>query len=447
MTTASVPISPRAAESSGPAPLTAVRQRLTVTVGVHSVVDFFSFVIVSLLPTFATHLDLSRGEKATILAAGSIFSGFSQPLVAWASDKLDTRSLGTLGMALAVVCVGSYGFATNFWMLLTLVALAAIGIGAFHPPAAAAMGQLSRRRRSLGVAIFFMAGMFGGIAGNVLSPRYVEAMSMAGAGAEPSVGQGLRALSWLIIPGLAAAVLVGWAIHRVPHRHHNHAELHGAIGPVEMKKRWGAVLLLYASNILRFTVNMALVYLFVQWIERWTLLEAGRAELDAALSLTASQRNGWMQGSMQLGMGGAGILLGALLSRRHEKLALTLVPALGAIFIALFPHADKLRETAPQLVIPVAFGLSVLGGIGFGGVVPVTIAMAQRLLPHRTSLASGMMMGGAWGFAAAGPFLGRAIEGALGLEWAFGVVAGLLLVPACLALALPNALLRKVAEE
>jgi MFS transporter, FSR family, fosmidomycin resistance protein len=415
-----------------------------VTVGVHSLVDFFSFVVVALLPTFATRLDLSTAEKATILAAGSIFSGFSQPVVAWLSDRLDTRSLGTLGMAVAVVSVGLYGFATSFWMLLALAALAATGIGAFHPPAAAAMGQLSGRRRSLGVAIFFMAGMLGGMAGNVLSPRYVEAMSVAaGSSGEPAVGAGLRALAWLMIPGLAGCVLLGWAIHRVGHRDHNHRDLRSAIPAAEMRLRWRAVALLYLGNIAKFTVNMALVYLYIQWIERWTLMRAGVAELDPALGLTASAGNGLMQAAMQFGMGCGGIALGALLTWQWEKRALVAIPLAGAGFIALFPHTDRLAATAPGAVLPLALLLAAIGGIGFGGMIPVSIAIAQRLLPHRTSLASGMMMGGAWGFAAAGPFLARWLERQIGLDASFAVVAGLLVAPAALAAFIPAALLRR----
>lgn len=444
MSTASVPTSTPAAVETGPLPLTRLPGRLGATVGIHSMVDFFSFVLVSLLPTFATHLDLSRGEKATILAAGSIFSGFSQPVVAWLSDRLDTRALGTVGMILAVVSVGCYGFATSFWMLLALGSLAALGIGAFHPPAAAAMGQLSGRRRSLGIAIFFMAGMLGGMAGNVLSPRYVEVMSVAASDtAGPAVTGGLRALVWLMIPGLAGAALLAWAIHRAGHRDHNHRDLRSAIPDAEMKLRWRAVTLLYLGNIAKFTVNMALVYLYIQWVEQWTLRQAGRGGLTASLGLLASQRNGMMQAAMQLGMGGGGIALGALLSWRWEKRALICIPLAGAIFIAIFPHIDQFGGQHPQAVLPLAMLCAVAGGIGFGGMIPVTIAIAQRLLPHRTSLASGMMMGGAWGFAAAGPYAGRWLEGAIGLDWAFAAVAGLMVIPAGLAWFVPGELLRR----
>jgi hypothetical protein len=48
--------------------------------------------------------------------------------------------------------------------------------------------------------------------------------------------------------------------------------------------------------------------------------------------------------------------------------------------------------------------------------VPLSIAAAQRLLPHRTTLASGLMMGGAWSLALVGPPLA---------QWIFGLTSSL----------------------
>ena len=70
--------------------------------------------------------------------------------------------------------------------------------------------------------------------------------------------------------------------------------------------------------------------------------------------------------------------------------------------------------------------LCVLAGLGYGGVIPTTLSMAQRLLPHRTGLASGMMLGGAWSIAAVGPPLVQWLYNRHGLEVSFGVVAGML---------------------
>ena len=71
--------------------------RAGVTIVTHFVVDVFSFVGVALLPLFAVLLDLPTEQKALLLAMGSFCSGAIQPIVAWASDRFDTRALGTIG--------------------------------------------------------------------------------------------------------------------------------------------------------------------------------------------------------------------------------------------------------------------------------------------------------------------------------------------------------------
>jgi len=416
-----------------------IRTRRGVGITVHAVCDYFSFVAVSMLPLLATHLGLTTGQKALLLGLGSVTSGLIQPVVAWLSDRWDSRKLSTMGLMLAVVCVSNIGRAETFWQLLVLHGLGAMGIGAFHPPAAAAVGRMSGPRRSLGMAIFFLAGMIGGIGGNLTAPRYVEWMArVTGTPGSPSYAGGLHALTWLMIPGLLACVLLGWAIHRTPHRHHGARDHHAALPADERRRRWIAVGVLYASNIVRFSVNMALVYLFVEWAEAHTLASEGAASLSNELGAQASRLNGPLQAGMQVGMGGVGLVLGFLLAPRLEKRAFVAFPLFGAGVIALMPFADALPGS---LVVPGAISLSVLAGVGFGSVVPITMAAAQRLLPHRTSLASGMMLGGAWAFAFVGPQIAERVQRAAGLDAAFFTIAGVLALAGALCAFLPGRLL------
>jgi MFS family permease len=137
---------------------------------------------------------------------------------------------------------------------------------------------------------------------------------------------------------------------------------------------------------------------------------------------------------MAIGMGVSGLAVG-LARTRHERALLIMVPALGAIAVALFPHSGP----------SAAYLLSALAGVGYAGVIPITISLAQRLLPHRTGLASGLMMGGAWAIAAAGPPLAELLLWYGGLPGAFYAVAGLLLVSGLLSLALPRSLIERSA--
>jgi hypothetical protein len=93
-----------------------------------------------------------------------------------------------------------------------------------------------------------------------------------------------------------------------------------------------------------------------------------------------------------------------------------------------------------------AFVLAAVAGWGYGGVIPITISLAQRLLPHRTSLASGLMMGGAWMVAGAGPFVARSVDDRFGLGPSFLVVAAMLVVAGVLGLLVRGELFRASAD-
>lgn len=389
------------------------------------------------MPLLTVRLSLSAPQVAMVIGMGSVCSGLVQPLVAWLSDRHDSRVFGTLGMAVAVVSTSSLGLVENYWQLLALQAISATGVGAFHPIAAAAIGSLAGKRRTRYVAAFFVAGMVGGILGNMTTPQYVGLMSGLGSG-EPDMGRGLMSLLWLIIPGALGVALIGWSVRGLSHRGHDAMEHHARLTKEERSARWMAVALLFAGNVLRFCTNMALVYLMVQWATELAQRRHPGAGVEA-VGMMASEINGPMQGAQQVGMGVGGLGLGLLLSARFEKTAFCVFPFVGAAAIACLPLADGLPE---RLVVPVAFAVTALAGLGFGSVVPVSVSLAQRLLPHRTSLASGLMMGGAWTLAFLGPHFAGAVQTKWGLETAFHATGALLACSGVLALVLPGKLIR-----
>lgn len=415
--------------------------RLIVTILTHLAVDLFSFIIIPLLSVIEGRVHLTPWQGTTLVAVGSVASGLIQPIVALLSDRHDTRLFGTIGFAVAVLAIGSVGFAESFPALLLIQFLGAGGIGAFHPVAAATVGQLSGRRRATGLAWFYAAGMLGGVFGNLLAPAWVARFSVPLPQGGLDTAPGLRSLAWLIIPGLACVAALAAAVHSVPHRHATaHAE-HTVLSRQERIGRWRSVWLLYFGNILRFTVDMCLITLFVRWSE--TIIAAGHLSIpitpDASEHLTATLRteasklNGYMQAARQLGMGAGGLVILILLRGRFERALLIGVPIAGALVIALTPAAASLG-----LGIAPILAFCALAGVGYGGVIPITLGLAQRLLPHRTSLASGLMLGGAWAFASVGPHLAQALFDYAGLSRAFFVVAIMLGASGVLGLMLAN---------
>lgn len=382
------------------------RWRLLGVMTAHLVVDFFSYLIIPLLSVLEGRTHLTPAQGAIILATGSVSSGLIQPAVAVVGDRFDTRWIGPLGLLLAAVAMGLLGYVDSFAGLLALQAIGAAGVGAFHPPGAALMGHLSGRQRSLGVAVFYSAGMFGGILGNLSGPVLNAAF-------------GLERFVWLIPAGVAFTAMLAFASWGVTHQHAHARSEHAALPLAERQLRWRGVWLLYAGNVLRFTVNMMMVKIIIRWTEVEAMHRAGLSELDASARQAASQINGPLQSAMQIGMGITGLAVGFLVAERRHRDVLIWVPCLGALAIGLFPLAASSG---------VAFLLAVVAGVAYGGIMPITITMAQRLLPHRTSLASGLMMGGAWSIAGIGPSLAQILMERAGMVWACEVTALLLVV-------------------
>lgn len=468
---AGAPVLERAPGLSAPA-VRGRRRRAAAVIGTHSVIDAFSFVIIAMIPSLVVMLGIPAHQKALLLGIGSVSSGLIQPVVAWFSDRFDTRMPGTIGFVVAVLAIANVGLVESFWQLAVVFSIGAAGVGAFHPPAAAAVGRLSGAKRSRYLALFFLFGMLGGMAGNVLTPRYVGHFA-TGADGAVDTRAGLFALRWMIIPGLISAAVLTLAIRRVGHRSSGSHAPHHAWDDAERRGRWRAVWLLYTSNILRFSVNMALVYLFTEWAAAHALRRSGAASMTEAIASGASNLNGTLQASMQMGMGGGGMVLGFVLGARFEKTVYWLIPMLGAMAISLLTFADAMPAS---VAAGVAHAGAVLAGIGFGSCIPLSMGLAQRMLPHRTSLASGMMLGGAWAFAFVGPMiaelvqnglaakenapawllrsvaampegLGGPLMNGLGLDAAFFATAGVLLAAGAISLGLPRDLMARTHRD
>lgn len=412
-----------------------IRGRLATIVVAHAVTDFFSALIIPLLSVLEGRVGISAAQGAVLIGLGSLTSGLIQPVVALVGDRHDTRWLGTVGLAVAAVCIGSVGFASEYWHLVVIQALGAAGVGAFHPAAAAVMGHLAGRRRSVGVAVFFAAGMIGGVAGSVTAPWWAARF-------------GVPSLAWTIIPGLLTVGLLAWATHTAPHRHEGARARHANLPASERRLRWLAIGVLYVSNALRFVVNMALVQMLTRLAELEALVRRGAIAADQALVLTPEQKtalldaatreqastySGPLQAAMQVGMGVAGLTLGLTVRERWQRRALVWVPIVGAVGVAALPHSPTF---AAQLLLAVA------AGAGYAGTMPLSIALAQRLLPHRTSLASGLMMGGAWSVAAVGPPLAQWLYEHLGMVATAWIVAGTLALAGAIVWLIPGRLFR-----
>ena len=345
-----------------------------------------------------------------MLGIGALTSGLSQPWGAWISDRTDSRLFGALGLLLAAVCLSCIGLADSLATLFPLFALGMIGVGIFHPVGASCCGQIADllpgQRRSLGVSIFFVFGMIGGVIGSLIARK----VAISG-------DDGFSLLRYAMIPGIMLAVLLHLAIRRLPHRHHEHHLI--KFEKKDLGQRWRMVILLYFSNAMRFTVNVTLIYLIVRWAEALATTENPLLSTEA-IAEQGGRIAGTVNALLVLGMAIGGIVAGVIIPKGAEKWPLVIVPILFSPAIILFGNAS----------LWAGYGLVILAGIGFASMIPVCLGLAQRLLPHRTSLASGLMLGGAWTLAVVGPRTAEYCMSTLkfSLPQTFTLTAGLLVL-------------------
>ena len=364
----------------------------------HLIVDTYSSIVAPLIGVIENEFEMRSEWAAILLGVGSVVSGLSQPVFAWISDKTGSRIYGAAGIILAGLGIGLIGYSANVQMVFLMFSIGMVGVGMFHPIATARIGAIAGDQRGFALSLFFVFGMAGFFFGSLFGPNLF------------AYTKTLTSLWYLIFPGLFIAVFLQRTINS-PTGEDTFAQA-GQNHKLN-EYDWLSIAMLYLSAVFRFFVNMALIYLLVRWVENHTALmnpELSKKEVATLSAPTAGTANA----VMFVGQGVGGLIAGALIRHRHEKLPLILTPLLFAPFVFLIAKCN------PNFY---GFACCFFAGIGFAAMTPITISVGQQLMPGHTRVASGLMLGGAWIFAALGPSVAEYNLKQFGLTTAFMVTA------------------------
>ena len=376
----------------------------------HVAVDALAALLPSTLGLIEVRLSLTPKQSAWLMGIGSLCSGLAQPICAYISDRLSSRLLGVAGIVLCAVGIGSLGMPATLPAMVLVYVVGMLGVGMFHPFGAATVGELRKHARTSAVSIFFVAGMVGGVAGAFFWPRFL------------STSVGFRWLPLTVLPVLLMVVYLLRHLRDLGPMQVAHHKVENEAAPAVA---WGMVAILYIAAATRFCVNTALLYLYVRWAEVFVLAESpGLGSQEVAT--VAAPMVGNFNAATLLGMAVGGLLAGAWVVPGKEKWPMVLVPLGFAPIIAVLPYSS----------LYMGYVLAVLAGVGFAAMIPVTIALAQHLMPRHTNLASGLMMGGAWSVAMIGPRCAEFGVSKFGITTTFALTAGVLAVSGLLCLPL-----------
>ncbi|MCK8058863.1 MULTISPECIES: MFS transporter [unclassified Fusibacter] len=186
----------------------------------HFVNDFFMSVVPVVLFAFASEMKLNAIQMSMIAFVITTAGTFFQPLVGLLIDKVQKSSLLIYSLLLITLGMSLSGLITNFYLLILVVGVSALGSSVYHPLGSTITIHKTSLTKGKSLSVFMTVGSFAHSAAPIVAIPLVTIY-------------GLKALSVLMIPGLLSCLIlymarvqeVTWTKDKDSSEGSNHAKL------------------------------------------------------------------------------------------------------------------------------------------------------------------------------------------------------------------------------
>src|SRR5262247_418260 len=333
------------------------RNKLTITLlsTEHFVLDSYSSFLFQLLPLMAVKLRLTPAQAGLVPPMLTVTSSLMQPVYGIISDRYLKRSMVVFGPLIAAVFLSCLGTADSLPGLMALVILGGVGVGMFHPQGAALVSRAASsdgldRRQGMMMSVFSSAGTVGFALGPLLVAMVVNRY-------------GLENSWYTAIWGMACWVVL--FRYCPPLEQKGKAEGAPAL-TYALRAAWAPLTLLYFAVVLRSAVSVS-----VQTYWPFALKNFGMTEMEYGSVLAGF-----------LFFGGVGGFFGGMLADRLGARRVSMVSMLLAA--PLLVGAFSTQGTLSNLLL-------MAGGTVLNLPIPISVVMAQRLVPGGASTVSALM--------------------------------------------------------
>ncbi len=339
----------------------------------HFTSHFFQLALPPLFPLLREEMGVAYVALGLIMSVFYASSGIGQTISGFLVDRLGAQRILLGGMALLAGSIGLAGFATSFWMLVTIALLAGLGNSVFHPADFSIVNaSVTPRRLGRAYSVHGICGALGYAAG----PAVIVSLAGVLGWRAALVTAGVLGLGAVLVFASQADALTM-------------ADTAGPRGPGRRTGLAEDVRLLLAGPILVAFVFFALFATAIIGVQTFSV-SAMIAIFDAPLGLATGALTAYLLGSA------AGILLGGFLAdraRRHSVVAAA--GMLGGALLMLLIAGGALPVTA----LPVVMALA---GVCIGAIGPSRDLIVRRATPPGAS-------GKVYGFVYSGLDLGSSI--------------------------------------
>jgi FSR family fosmidomycin resistance protein-like MFS transporter len=347
----------------------------------HLAVDILSGLVPVLLAVLSTPLGLTNALIGLVSAVYSLAGALPQPAFGWLADRFGTKWTTAAGVLWMAVLFTLVPWLPGRWVLAVLI-LAGFGSAAFHPSGASKASEDGNRflpgGAATATALFFLFGQAGGAVGPALGGLLVDHLGLMGV---------LALTSLALLVGVAVASPSASRRDQRPERH-PFPDAEKASAP--RARNLTAFLLIVSLATLRF------------WAQSSTQTFTPLLYKDLGYTPTSY---GSIAAMFMVGVVAGGVLGGVLGDRWGNRRTVVLSFALGVIPFYLFPAARGI-----SLLVLIA-----LAGVFNGAPNSILVTMAQRELPGRAGLASGMTLGLMFALGAVGVYFSGLLADKIGL--------------------------------
>jgi FSR family fosmidomycin resistance protein-like MFS transporter len=325
----------------------------------HLITDIYQGALPATLPFLKDKLGLSYAMTGVILMMANFASSVLQPLFGFYSDKKEKAVLLPIGVLCAGVGFSLLSLPPSYIPVLVLVAISGLGIASYHPEGYKTAHFFTGERSVTGMSVFSVGGNFGFSLGPILAIYIIQYL-------------GLSSLPLMMLPALLFTVVL--LVFRKTIAIPEHYRIQKKADVIETPKgAYASLFTLIGIVIMRTWTQMGLLtyipFYYINYVK-------GDPIFAGKLVFT------------YLASGAFGTLVGAPFADRWGHRRFLRI----SMFLATLILPLMLFVKGPLLFV-------VLGvqGMLLISTFSVTVVMAQKLLPNKLGVASGLMVGFAIG--------------------------------------------------
>ncbi|MBS2772176.1 MFS transporter [Anoxybacteroides rupiense] len=357
------------AQQAAPVRMTVYPILIAISMG-HLLNDAMQAVVPALFPILESSMNLSYMQIGWIAFTLNMTSSVLQPVVGLFTDRRPSPYFLPLGMAASLLGMVGLALAPSFLFVLLSVLLVGLGSAVFHPEGARVVYFAAGERRGFAQSIY----QVGGNTGNALAPLFTALIF---------VPFGQKGAGWFTMVALLGIMILSrvsrWYSHKLEQREKDRAQK--TVVKLEGQERRRVLFALILLIFLVFTrswysAGISNYYQF--YLTQYYHISIREAQLYLFIFMIA---------------GAIGTFVGGPLADRFGKKNLMLFSTVGtAPFALLLPHLPL------GWALPALFLAGFILSLSFS----TFVVYAQELLPGNVGMASGLIVGLAFGMGALG---------------------------------------------